>query len=100
MIVVAGTATIHPEHWDEAVQRAQQMSATSEAEAGCISYRIYVNPTERDTFFIFEQWETAEALTKHFQTSHFQEFGAYLATVLNGNMNIQRYEVSSVGPLM
>ena len=99
MIVVAGTATIHPEHWDEAVQQGQQMSTATEAEIGCISYRIYVHPTERNTFFIFEEWETAEALAKHFQAPHFQAFGTYLASVLNGGMNIQRYEVLAVGPL-
>ncbi len=99
MLVIAGTATIHQEHWDEAVQQAQQMSAASEAETGCISYRIYVHPTERNMFFIFEEWENAEALAKHFQAPHFQAFGAYLTSVLNGGMNIKRYEVSSVGPL-
>ncbi len=99
MIVVAGTATIHSEHWDEAVQQGQQMSAATEAEAGCISYRIYVHPIERNTFFIFEEWKTVEALTQHFQATHFQAFGAYLASVLNGGMNVQRYEVSAVGPL-
>ncbi len=100
MIVIAGTATINTNHWDEAVQKSQQMSTTSEAEPGCISYRFYVSPTDRNTFFIFEQWETPEALAKHFQTAHFQEFGVYLSSVLTGGMNIQRYEVSSVGPLM
>ncbi len=99
MIVIAGTATIHPERWDEAVQKAQQMSAATEAETGCISYRIYVHPTERDTFFIFEEWENAEVLAKHFQAPHFQAFGAYLASALKGSMNIKRYDVSSVGPL-
>jgi len=83
MIVIAGTATIHAEHWDEAVQQAQQMSAA----------------TERNTFFIFEEWETAEALAQYFQAPHFQAFGAYLASALNGGMNIKRYDVSTVGPL-
>ena len=75
------------------------MSAATEAETGCISYRIYVHPTEHNTFFIFEEWESAEALAQHFQAPHFQAFGTYLASVLNGGMNIQRYEVSAVGPL-
>ena len=99
MIVVAGTATIHPEHWDKAVEQAQQMSAATEAETGCVSYRIYVHPIQHVTFFIFEEWENAEALAQHFQTPHLQAFSAYLASVVNGNLDIKRYEVSSVGPL-
>ncbi len=99
MIVVAGTATINPDKWDEAVQQAQQMSATTEAENGCISYRIYVNPTKRNTFFIFEEWETEEALRRHFQTPHLQAFNVYLSSVLTGGLNIKRYTVSEVSPL-
>jgi quinol monooxygenase YgiN len=99
MIVVAGTATIKPEIWDEAVQQAQRMSAATEAENGCISYRIYINPIERNTFFIFEEWETEEALIRHFQTPHLQAFSAYLGSALTDGMNIKRYIVSEVAPL-
>lgn len=99
MIVIAGTATIKADHWNEAVLQAQQMSTATEAETGCISYRIYVHPTERNTFFIFEEWETAEALALHFQTPHLHAFSAYLASVLTSNTNIKRYDVSAASAL-
>ena len=99
MIVIAGTATIKPDHWDEAVQQAQKIVTATEAEAGCISYRIYVHPTERNTFFIFEEWATPEALAQHFQTPHLHAFNAYLASVLTSNTNIKRYDVSAVSAL-
>ncbi|GCE30941.1 hypothetical protein KDA_64250 [Dictyobacter alpinus] len=99
MIVIAGKATIKPEYWDEAMQQAQQMSAQSASEPGCHSYRFYVEPTDRNTFFIFEQWDNAEALLQHFHSAHFQAFGAYLQSILTSNMDIKRYEVSSVSDL-
>jgi len=99
MIVVAGTATIKPRDYEEAVAQAQRMIAASEAETGCLSYRIYVHPTDRHTFFIFEEWETEEALYLHFQTEHMKVFSDYLARVLEGGMNIKRYEVKAVAPL-
>ncbi|MBA2679009.1 MAG: antibiotic biosynthesis monooxygenase [Ktedonobacteraceae bacterium] len=99
MIVIAGKATIRPEHWDQAVQQTQQMSAKSEAEPGCRSYRFYVELTNRNTFFIFEEWDNAEALMNHFQSTHYQEFGTFLASVLAAPPDIQRYEVSGVAPL-
>lgn len=99
MIIVAGTATIKADQWDEAVQQAQQMVALTEAEIGCISYRIYVHPVERTTFFIFEEWDSQEALTRHFQTEHLQAFSTYLTTILAGPMNIKRYEINSVEQL-
>jgi quinol monooxygenase YgiN len=99
MIIVAGTATIKADKLDEAMQKAQHMAELTEAEAGCISYRIYVHPVEQTTFFIFEEWDSPEALTRHFQTEHLQAFSAYLATILAGPMQIKRYEVGAVTPL-
>jgi quinol monooxygenase YgiN len=99
MIVIAGTATIRPAYWDEAVQKAQQMIEATEAEPGCRSYRIYVDPIERNTAFLFEEWEHIQALTAHLQTPHFQEFNTYLAHVLTEPPHIFRYEVSAKDPL-
>ena len=99
MIVITGKATIKPEHWGEAMQKALQMSAASEAEAGCHSYRFYVDPIDRNTFFVFEQWDSTEALMQHFQSPHFRAFGAYLQSILTSAMEIKRYEVTTVSAL-
>ena len=99
MIVVAGTATIKPGNLEEAVAQAQRMIAATEAEAGCLSYQIYVHPTDHSNFFIFEEWQTEEALYLHFQTEHMKVFSDYLTRVLEGGMNIKRYEVKAVVPL-
>jgi quinol monooxygenase YgiN len=99
MIVIAGKATIKSERWDEAVEKTQQMSALSEAEDGCSCYRVYMEPGDRNAFFLFEQWESVEALTRHFQSEHFQEFNVFLGSILAGPPDIKRYEVSAVSPL-
>lgn len=99
MIVIAGKSTIKPERWDEAVEKSQHMSAHSEAEDGCSCYRVYMDPGDRNTFFLFEQWDSAEALAQHFQTKHFQEFNVFLQSILTGLPDIKRYEVSAVAPL-
>lgn len=99
MIVIAGKATIKPERWDEAVEKTQHMSALSEAEDGCSCYRIYMEPSDRNTFFLFEHWDSAEALARHFQSEHYQEFSVFLGSILAGPPDIKRYEVSAVAPL-
>ena len=99
MVIIAGTAKLRPAFWDEAVQKAQQMIETTEAEPGCRCYRIYVDPTERNTVFLFEEWEDIQALKAHFQTPHFREFNTYLAQVLTEPPDIFRYEVSTKAPL-
>jgi quinol monooxygenase YgiN len=99
MIVIAGTAHIHPEHEAEAWNAARQMMTDSEAEAGCVQYRIYKNPDVPGEFFIFEVWESEAALSAHFQTPHMAAFNSVLGRVLKGGTSIRRYEVSQSSDL-
>lgn len=99
MIVIAGKATIKPERRDEAIEKTYQMSALTEAEDGCSCYRFYMEPSDGNTFFLFEHWDSPEALTRHFQSEHFQEFNAFLGSILAAPPDIKRYEVSAVAPL-
>lgn len=99
MIIVAGTATVHVEKIDNALPVIAKMVEATEQEDGCISYRIYQDPNSPTTFFIFEQWDSEEALARHFQTEHMAEFSAQLPILLSAPMDIKRYDVSSVKSL-
>ena len=47
----------------------------SRAEEGCIRYE-YFYPAETDNrMFLWEQWESKEAIEAHKQTAHFAELG-------------------------
>lgn len=97
MIVVAGRVQVKPEHRDEAIRRAIAISRDSEAEEGCLSYRFYTDLENPSVFFIFEEWESQEALNAHFQTPHLKEFQQHVARLLAAPSVIKQYEVSSVG---
>jgi len=99
MIVIAGTVPIHPERHAEAVQVALRMAAATEAEAGCISYRLYSDVGDPNTWLIFEQWENEEALLRHFQTPHMAEFRRQLPKYVTGPATIKRYTVEAVTDL-
>lgn len=96
MIIVAGTADVKPERREEAVQVALQMAKATAAEVGCLSYRFYADLEALNTFFLFEEWATAEALAAHFQTAHMQAFQRQLPPLLAGEVVIRRYNVESV----
>lgn len=98
MIVVAGRVKVKPGARDEAVRAAVEMSRATRAEAGCLSYRFYTDVEDPDTFFVFEEWESAGALAAHFQTPHMKVFREALPRLVAGGMEISQYEVSSVGP--
>ncbi|MCB8942211.1 MAG: antibiotic biosynthesis monooxygenase [Ardenticatenaceae bacterium] len=99
MIVVVGKAQVKPEAREAAVAACVAMSKLSEAEAGCISYQFYESLAEPNTFFLFEEWETADALQAHLQQPHTTEFGGQLAGVLAGPMAVKRYEILAVSDM-
>lgn len=99
MIIIAGTIGVNVIDWDEAKREMQQMMAQTWQEPGCISYRFYTDPTDDKRAFVFEEWESVEALQAHFQTPHMAAFNRYLAKVATGESSIKRYEVASSTPL-
>jgi quinol monooxygenase YgiN len=74
MIVVVGRVQTDSEKRAELVRIGQAVARASRQESGCISYRVYED-TERENEFVFvEEWESDEALRRHFATSHIGEF--------------------------
>jgi quinol monooxygenase YgiN len=94
MILVAGSARIRPERRDEAVRAALAMGAATRAEPGCRQYRFYADLEAPDTFFVFEEWESEDALARHFETPHLAEFQTKLAALLAGPLDVRRYSVT------
>ena len=99
MIVIAGQLKIDPAKRDKAITIALDMMKESNKESGCISYSFTGDLTDSARFHIFEEWESAEALKTHFETPHMARFQAAVGDLGVQEMTIQRYEVSSVGPV-
>ena len=95
MIVIAGSVTVKPEKREVARQAALRMAEATRAEAGCISYRFSVDLADPDRVYIFEEWESQEALGRHFATPHMAEFQRTLPEVLGGPTELKLYEVSA-----
>ncbi len=83
MIVTVGRVTSDAEKRDELVRVGQAVARASREEDGCISYRVYED-TEREHEFVFvEEWESEEALQRHFATPHVAEFmGSVLGAIV------------------
>jgi quinol monooxygenase YgiN len=83
MIVVVGRVRTDADRREALMRIGQTVAAASRHEAGCISYRVYED-TELDNEFVFvEEWESSEALQRHFATPHIAEFmQAIPATVI------------------
>ena len=98
MIVIAGKFTVKVQDWQEAQHQIDTIVAAVEAEQGCNIYRIYVDPADHNTWFLFEEWETAEALVSHRTQPHMTPWREFMKSV-DSHSELYRYEVSSKGKL-
>jgi quinol monooxygenase YgiN len=74
MVVVVGRVKTDADRREALIRVGQAVAAASRQEPGCISYRLYED-TERENEFVFvEEWESNEALQRHFATPHIAEF--------------------------
>ncbi len=99
MIVIAGSIPIKPEHREEARQLALEMAKATQAEAGCLAYQFYADLSDPNTFFIFEEWESEEALNRHFQTEHMKNLQQQMPKILAGKVNAKKYTIESAAAL-
>ncbi|MEM9951616.1 MAG: putative quinol monooxygenase [Chloroflexota bacterium] len=96
MIVIHGKAPINPEKRELAKDIMKTMMDATLQEEGCITYQFLFNPWDDAQVQIFEEWETQDALDKHFHTEHMATFRQALPQVVTGNFTLKRYVVSEV----
>jgi quinol monooxygenase YgiN len=99
MLVIAGRIPVKPERREDAVRLARDVARETVKEPGCRSYRFWADLEDPGLFFVFEEWEDADALTRHFTTPHMQVFMTKIPDLVAGAPEIKRYEVASVAPL-
>jgi quinol monooxygenase YgiN len=74
MIVVVGRVKTDAQKREELVRVAQAVASASREEPGCIGYRICQDTEIENEFVFVEEWESEEALQRHFSTAHIAEF--------------------------
>lgn len=100
MIVVAGRIRVKAGERAEAVRVALRMAEATRAEPGCLSYRFYADIGDPNTFLVFEEWESDDALGRHFQTPHMADFQRQIPRFVDGPFEIKRYVVESAASMM
>ncbi|HSV55791.1 MAG TPA: putative quinol monooxygenase [Magnetospirillaceae bacterium] len=95
MLVLAVAYRAKPGCRGEALRAARACSAESRRETGNMDYTFYAGIDDESAFFLFEQWESREALDAHLKTRHVAEFRAALRDLLEAPASVRVYEVSS-----
>jgi quinol monooxygenase YgiN len=99
VLVIAGTIVIDPANRERAISGAVEMMEATHKEEGCESYTFSTDLKDPGTFLIFERWASQEALDAHFAAPHMAKFGALLGELGIKSMDVQKYEIASVGPV-
>ncbi|HEV7584990.1 MAG TPA: putative quinol monooxygenase [Solirubrobacteraceae bacterium] len=74
MIVAVGRVVTDAGRREDLKRIGQTVARASRAEAGCLSYRLYGDTENENEFVFVEEWESQEALERHFSTPHIAEF--------------------------
>jgi quinol monooxygenase YgiN len=71
MILIRITMNALPEKQKEVVQTLLSMMSLMEKEKGCADYSFLCDMTDKDRFYVFEEWESREMLDRHLKSDIF-----------------------------
>jgi quinol monooxygenase YgiN len=71
MIKVVAKFTIKFENVEEFKKLCVELIDQTKKETGCITYELFQDCTDSNILAFIEEWDNAEALTKHTKTEHF-----------------------------
>ncbi len=95
MIVVVGRVSTDAARRSELVRIGQAVAAASRTETGCISYRLYEDSEAVNEFVFVEEWESEEALKRHFATSHIGDFMRAIPATLVAPPEVKFHTIAS-----
>jgi quinol monooxygenase YgiN len=92
MIVLAVVWVAKPKHEDEVADVFRKLEAASRREPGCLMYIVHRQKDDPARFFIYEQYRNEDALQRHRDSPHFQEYAvkgpANIAERLQGDLYV------------
>ncbi|MBW7887064.1 MAG: antibiotic biosynthesis monooxygenase [Bacteroidetes bacterium] len=69
---------------NQLLELCRGMLEPSRKEEGCLSYTLYQDVTDENSFFFFEEWKDQSAIDRHVQTTHYKEFVPRFKKMIDG----------------
>ena len=91
MIVVAAMIKTANGKGDELEREFQKLVPKVLKDPGTITYVVHRGTDDPSKFFVYEKYESEEALKAHSATPHFKEFSRAIASVLEGRPEVGFY---------
>lgn len=77
-ILVTLRMIVQPEKRRDLLETMRAMLEPARVERGCLSYRLYEDVEDRNTFVLVEEWETRKDLETHIRTDNEQRLLALM----------------------
>ena len=95
MIVVIARVRTDADKRAELIRIGQTVAAASRGEEGCLGYRLYEDVEIENDFVFVEEWDSSEALQRHFATSHIREFMQAIPAAIVGPPDVKFHTIES-----
>jgi quinol monooxygenase YgiN len=94
MIIFHAFIKIKPEHRETFLEQVKEVIAGSQSEEGNISYHLYEDFEQKNTFVMIEEWKDQEATESHRETVHYKHFMQNVESILSAPVSVKRYVVT------
>jgi quinol monooxygenase YgiN len=75
-----------------AEQELRKLAPKVRLDPGAVSYMIHRGTEDPLRFFVYEEYESMDAIKYHVSTPHFKAFSAALSSLMDGQIEISRYQ--------
>lgn len=96
MIVVHAKMQIQASARELFLSEIQTLIAASRAEEGNVSYDLFEDTEQANTFMMMEVWNDKEAIATHNASSHFQAFTGKAPQFMAAPLGIQAYDATTL----
>ncbi|KXX66507.1 putative quinol monooxygenase [Flammeovirga sp. SJP92] len=93
MIIVTVKASPKQGYKKAFLDAFNEVSSLVLQEKGCIEYSIYQKDAVSNHLFLFEKWESQEALDEHMATDHMKDFFTKVTPWFEGENDMEVYQI-------
>ena len=99
MILLTGTVDVDPEKRDDALRAGLPHMKATRAQAGCIDYNWAPDLLTPGRIYVYERWESQEALEKHFAGPHYLAMRTTIASFGLTGADVLKYRMELAEPV-
>ena len=93
MITIVAKSTIKQGTKEDFKVLTEKLKSESRKEKGCISYNLYEDINNSNTFTLIEEWKNEEAIQLHRKSKHYTSIIPKLSKLREGKPEINLYKL-------